>query len=232
MVVVIAAVLLVTLVIIPGNNYRNAVALKEEGKYEEAITAFQALNEEGREEAIGEGYSRIQLSYDLKGDFHHALYLNKTNEVRKGELEDIGGESWLTEDYRLKLPLDAEHLFSVVLYTDWYGENLTYHRAVTAELTPEQGEAFIRDCVLPDLAEHKLGRQWLVFNEEYFSTVMNLSIQVQLRQSSDLPDEPYRYEWFNVQLTADAERCLQWIRENTTLTPLTLAEAGAENTPE
>ena len=43
-VVVVAAVLVVTLVIIPGNNYRNAVALQQAGRYEEAITAFEALN--------------------------------------------------------------------------------------------------------------------------------------------------------------------------------------------
>ena len=43
-VIVIAAVLVVTLVIIPGNNYRAAVALQQAGKYEEAITAFEAMN--------------------------------------------------------------------------------------------------------------------------------------------------------------------------------------------
>ena len=43
-VLVVAAVLFVTLVIIPGNNYRNAVALQQAGKYEDAITAFEALN--------------------------------------------------------------------------------------------------------------------------------------------------------------------------------------------
>ena len=43
-VVVVAAVLVVTLVIIPENNYRNAVALQQAGKYEEAVTAFEALN--------------------------------------------------------------------------------------------------------------------------------------------------------------------------------------------
>ena len=39
----IAAVLIVTLVIIPENKYQKAVALRQEGKYEEAIEAFTAL---------------------------------------------------------------------------------------------------------------------------------------------------------------------------------------------
>ncbi len=43
-VLLVAAILLVTMVIIPGSNYRNAVALQQAGKYEEAITAFEALN--------------------------------------------------------------------------------------------------------------------------------------------------------------------------------------------
>lgn len=221
----------------------DGVKLRQPENLEKVIALHRSLLEhksqhEGDVHTMG---THVTLDYQLRDGkhLHRHYYLSG---VYGGETEDytdvlavqelLNLPEALDQDYRLKLPLDAEHLFSVVLYTDWYGENLTYNRAVTAELTPEQGEAFIRDCVLPDLAEHKLGRQWLVFNEEYFSTVMNLSIQVQLRQSSDLPDEPYRYEWFNVQLTADAERCLQWIRENTTLTPLTLAEAGAENTPE
>ena len=43
-VTVIAVILLVTQVIIPGNNYKNAIALQRAGKYEEAITAFTALD--------------------------------------------------------------------------------------------------------------------------------------------------------------------------------------------
>ena len=43
-VAVIAAVLVIKLVIIPGNNYRNAVALQHAGRYDEAIEAFAALD--------------------------------------------------------------------------------------------------------------------------------------------------------------------------------------------
>ena len=39
-----AIVLIVALVMIPGNRYRKAVALQQAGKYGEAISAFQALN--------------------------------------------------------------------------------------------------------------------------------------------------------------------------------------------
>ena len=43
-VLVIASVLVVNLVIIPEKNYRDAVALQQAGKYEEAISAFESLN--------------------------------------------------------------------------------------------------------------------------------------------------------------------------------------------
>ena len=43
-VLMIAAVLVVTQVIIPGNRYRDAVALQQAGRYDEAISAFEALN--------------------------------------------------------------------------------------------------------------------------------------------------------------------------------------------
>ena len=42
-VVVIAAVLIVTKVVIPNKNYNNALSLMAEGRYEEAIAAFEAL---------------------------------------------------------------------------------------------------------------------------------------------------------------------------------------------
>lgn len=41
---VIAGALVISLVIIPGNNYRNAVAMQQAGKYDEAITAFETMN--------------------------------------------------------------------------------------------------------------------------------------------------------------------------------------------
>jgi tetratricopeptide (TPR) repeat protein len=44
-VVVIAAVLVITMVIVPSGNYNSAVALMNEGKYEEAITAFGKLGD-------------------------------------------------------------------------------------------------------------------------------------------------------------------------------------------
>lgn len=70
-VVVVAAVLVVTLVIIPGNNYRNAVALQQAGKYEDAITAFEALN--------GYGDSAAQIEACQNGikerDYQAALAL-------------------------------------------------------------------------------------------------------------------------------------------------------------
>ena len=58
---VVAAVLVVTLVIIPGNNYRNAVALQQAGKYEEAVTAFEALN------GYGDSVTQITETRYLQG---------------------------------------------------------------------------------------------------------------------------------------------------------------------
>ena len=223
-------------------SLRDGVKLRQPESLEKVVALHQSLLEHKRQHEgdVHNMGTHVTLDYQLKDGrhLHRHYYLSG---VYGGETEDytdvrmvrelLNLPEALDQDYRLRLPLDAEHLFSVVLYTDWYDENLTHNRAMTAELTPEQGETFIRDCVLPDLAEHKLGREWLVFDEDYSNTVMNLSIQVELRQSSDMPNEPFRYEWFSVQLTTDAERSLQWIRENTALTPVTLRDAGAGNTP-
>ena len=72
---------------------------KEDG----TVRQVEFYNEKGREDAIPEGYSRIQIRYK-DGKPSLVAYLVKNREVKTGELEEINGEVWWTEDYRLLLP--------------------------------------------------------------------------------------------------------------------------------
>ena len=75
-VIAIAALLLVTRVVIPGNNYKKAEALLASGQYDEAIEAFEALgNYKDSQDRISEGtYKKAQYLCET-GDKVHAAML-------------------------------------------------------------------------------------------------------------------------------------------------------------
>ena len=109
--VVIAAVLFVTRVMIPGNKYRNAAALQKAGNYEEAIEAFTALG----------NYS------DAATQIKETRYLQAKNLAAEGDyagaaaiLIGIQGyqdvDSLLTNDHQLAAAAAHEAKYSVGNY--------------------------------------------------------------------------------------------------------------------
>ncbi len=81
-----AIFLIVTRVIIPGNSYKDALSLMEEGRYEEAIDAFEALNgyKDSAERAAAVSYAKAEslladgktceaaVAFDRLGDYKDA----------------------------------------------------------------------------------------------------------------------------------------------------------------
>ena len=78
-VMVVTAVIVATLVIIPGKNYRNAVALQQAGKYMEAIEAFEALN------GYGDSTAQIEACRDgiRQRDYQAAIVLQQAGKYRE-----------------------------------------------------------------------------------------------------------------------------------------------------
>lgn len=114
-----------------------------------------------------------------------------------------------------------------VLYPDGKEENGEY-KNIGFELTPEQ-TAELYECVLLDAKDSSIGSQWFVFDEEYYNTASNLSFYINLNErvwSTNFMGTPYYYyPYLSVNLTMDAQRTMQWIAENTDITPMSLAEA-------
>ena len=74
--IVIAMIIVVIKVIIPGRNYRNAITLRQEGKYEEAITVFNSLGDYFDSVAqITETRYLYAKSLVAKGDYSGAFAL-------------------------------------------------------------------------------------------------------------------------------------------------------------
>ena len=117
----------------------------------------------------------------------------------------------------------ADIIYDMSLNTVWYDKN-GRNTENGVMLTPEQGEDFFQNCVLPDLADHSLGHHWMVFDDTYYDTVMNLNIQVDLRLPREGSSKEYYYQLYSIQLEKGATRCLNWIRENTDLEPVPMGE--------
>ena len=97
------------------------------------------------------------------------------------------------------------------------------------KLSAKQAVEFYNEYLLPDIKDGKMGRRWLVENEEYYNTVSNVRFEIQLSNRSLLPSiinsRDIKNEYFSFTLAMDAERCLQWLEENTNIEALTLYDA-------
>ncbi|MBR3740440.1 MAG: TIR domain-containing protein [Clostridia bacterium] len=73
---IVAAVIVTIRVIIPGHNYRNAIALRQEGRYEEAITLLSTLGDYSDSAAqITETRYQQAKALNAKGDYTGAFAL-------------------------------------------------------------------------------------------------------------------------------------------------------------
>lgn len=109
-------------------------------------------------------------------------------------------------------------------YMDEKGE----WRNVAAELTAEQAVQLYNECVVPDSKDSRLGHVWTVQDDEYFDTVGNLSLDIQLRMERGRINEYAMRDYAYITLTMDAARCAAWLEENTDLTLLPLRESDPD----
>ena len=90
---------------------------------------------------------------------------------------------------------------------------------------------FYTDCVVPDAAEGKLCRLFPVNNEEYYTKVSAVSFHFGLYyENEELQDWGHRYKSFTIYL--DAQRCCEWIAENTDIELVSLGEVDPEGMAE
>lgn len=105
--------------------------------------------------------------------------------------------------------------------------NICYYNPATdryesLNITDQQAVELYNQCIVPDMAEGGLGKVWLVPDEEYYSTVYRVSIDIDLQDRSTLIDGnfSYYYDYFSTTLTSKAVRTYAWILENTDIEPV------------
>ena len=125
------------------------------------------------------------------------------------------------------IPVKSENIsrFSVDCYNvDEYGA----YQSDYITLDTRQAMEFYEQCLLPDLHEGKIGRRWLVENDDYYDTVTNVSIYIELGDRSAAEEgngKAVAQDYLSFTLCADASRCMDWILENTDIHIMTLREA-------
>lgn len=112
------------------------------------------------------------------------------------------------------------------VYDGWFNgfyvdKNNEYHH-FEHKLTSEQVEDFYNNCVLPDASEGRLKRIFPVNTEEYYSCATTVSFSFGLR------DDELMGHYYDFVMYMDAERCAQWIAENTDIKLLPIKEADPE----
>ena len=141
----------------------------------------------------------------------------------------------IEERCRMRIPLSRDTVTSFRIYNHWISEKdgVDNYEEINLKLTPEQAEDFYHNYLLPDIQNGTMGRRWVVQNQEYYNTVGNVRFDIELSNRALLPspvnNDKVEHQFFNFNLNMDAERCLQWLRENTDIQPLSLAEADSSN---
>ena len=103
---------------------------------------------------------------------------------------------------------DITYCSIVGYYMDEDGQQVEQHFS----LSEKQGVELYESCIVPDAADGHMVRLWPVQDEEYNEKRATLYIQYHF----DSHDRSYT-KWKEFVLYTDAERCCQWIEENTPL---------------
>jgi len=117
-----------------------------------------------------------------------------------------------------EIPVTAKNVNSGWLNGYYVDSERQYHH-FDVELTKEQIVELYNNCVLPDASEGKLKRIFPVNNEEYYSCATTVNFNFELKGSD------HRHYYYDFVMYMDAERCVEWIRENTDVVLLPMKEA-------
>ena len=84
---------------------------------------------------------------------------------------------------------------------------------------------FYNECILPDVAEGKLCRLFPVNTEEYYNKVSSVSLHFGLNYDGE---DGWNRSYKSYTIYMDAQRCCEWIAENTDIKLYSMAEIDPE----
>lgn len=102
--------------------------------------------------------------------------------------------------------------FAEIYWADAEDEQeLEYYGGDSISLTVEEAYELYTECILPDIEDGNLGRIWIITDEDYYSSVYDCSINIELSRQVD---GRWQYDSFRTTPTVDSVRTLAWLREH------------------
>lgn len=98
-----------------------------------------------------------------------------------------------------------------------------YYDSKSLRLTTEQALELYNDCIEPDIEDGCLGDYFAYSSDEYYNTMTNVYVYYDLHDRTKTDGSGYEYMTFNIQV--NSARCLEWLKENTDVEPITAREA-------
>lgn len=102
--------------------------------------------------------------------------------------------------------------------SDYYAKESNY---TAYNLTDAEVMELYYECILPDISDGSLGRIWLIQNSDYYETVYNCTININLGEK--WPSGKYTHENFYTYLTIDSFRSNNWLAQHD-ITPMLMGE--------
>lgn len=116
-------------------------------------------------------------------------------------------------------------------YVDEDGSYINLNR----DLSYTEAAEFYNECLLPDSRDSSLGREHVIYDEEYYDSVSNISFYITLKREDGVDADGIAYHYvasLSLSIPLDAARTMKWLEENTEFRVMSLREADPEGTGE
>ena len=117
-------------------------------------------------------------------------------------------------------------------YVDEDGSYINLNR----ELSDAEAAELYNQCLLPDSRDSSLGWEHVIYDEEYYDSVSNISFYITLKTKEEaVGADGMAYQYtasLSLSIPLDAARTMKWLEENTELRVMSLQEADPVGTGE
>lgn len=198
--------------------YTNAEDIEKLTQLHRQIIDNKSMNEDTQDR----GWDYLNISYELKNGKKVKRSYSLATNVGDSELPnpDLVALSEVINTheaimYRAALPegLTIEDAMSCQIYGNYInskGESIDQ----SYNLTHEQMVDFYENCILPDAEDGKMLRLWPIRSEEYEQAFSLMRASYTFSTSEN---DYSTTDWKEFVIYTDAERCVEWIEENTNL---------------
>lgn len=216
---------------------RGSALLKEPENIEEMLSLHRSIidNKPVNESAKSRYYVSLDYHMTDGSTVSREFYLSGDGDLVNDESSDIHRMSELTNTTEarlrrceMRIPMTELTVNQFTVYNYWYTEDGRYEENYI-QLSAKEALDFYNNYLVHDINAGTMGRNWWLMNDEYYDTMSNVRVDLQLSNRALLTaaekETGVDNEFFTFCLCLDAEKCMEWLRENTELEAVSIREA-------